>query len=104
LFTLLGLPRIEPSVVALSRAMPNIMNLPIISGFVSSALDTAAAEYVAPKSLILDVQRLLGGSDVLKDTQSLGVLIVHIHRATDIKGMDNDGKSGPSRAFLKCGH
>ena len=70
------------------------MNLPVISGFVSSALDTAAAEYVAPKSLILDVQRLLGGGDVQKDTTALGVLVVHIHRATGLKGMDNDGQSG----------
>lgn len=70
------------------------MNLPILSGFISSALDTAAAEYVAPKSLVLDVQRLLGGSDVQKDTQALGVLIVHIHRATGIEAMDNGGRSG----------
>ncbi|KZV63998.1 hypothetical protein PENSPDRAFT_757538 [Peniophora sp. CONT] len=95
MITLLGLPHIQPSVTALSKMMPNIMNLPVISGFVSSALDTAAAEYVAPKSLILDIQRLLGGGDVQKDTTALGVLIVHIHRATGIKGMDSDGASDP---------
>ncbi|KAI0037069.1 hypothetical protein K488DRAFT_39722 [Vararia minispora EC-137] len=93
LFTFLGLPHIKPSVVAMSRAMPNIMNLPLISGFVSSALDTATAKYVAPKCLILDVQRLLGGSDVAKDTRTLGVLVVHIHSAISLKGMDNNGKS-----------
>ncbi|KAI0057306.1 hypothetical protein BV25DRAFT_1973301 [Artomyces pyxidatus] len=93
LLTLLGLPRINISVLAMSRALPNVMNLPFISGFISSALDTAAAEYVAPKSLILDVQKLMGGSDVNKDTQALGVLVVHIHRATGIKKMDTNGTS-----------
>ncbi|KAI0267273.1 hypothetical protein BC834DRAFT_822647 [Gloeopeniophorella convolvens] len=93
LLTLLGLPRITISVTALSRALPNVMNIPFVSGFVSSALDTAAAEYVAPKSLILDVQRLLGGSDIKKDTDALGVLVVHIHRAVNIKKMDTTGSS-----------
>ncbi|KAI0050335.1 hypothetical protein FA95DRAFT_1555850 [Auriscalpium vulgare] len=95
LLTLLGLPRITISVVAMSRALPNVMNLPFVSGFISSALDTAAAEYVAPKSLILDMQQLMGGSDVKKDTEAVGVIVVHVHRATGIKSMDTSGTSDP---------
>ncbi len=66
LVTLMGLPRISISVVPMSRALPNIMNLPFISGFISSAIDTAAAEYVAPKSMTLDLQRLISGDDIKK--------------------------------------
>ncbi|KAA1474408.1 hypothetical protein DENSPDRAFT_905439 [Dentipellis sp. KUC8613] len=93
MFTLMGLPRMSISVTALSHALPNVMNLPFISGFISSSLDTAAAEYVAPKSLILDMQRMIGGGDVSKDTQAVGVIVVHIHRATGIKKMDTTGSS-----------
>ncbi|KAH9937796.1 uncharacterized protein BXZ73DRAFT_89230 [Epithele typhae] len=93
LVTLMGLPRITITVVPMSRILPNIMDLPFISGFISSALDTAAAEYVAPRSLTLDLQRLISGDDIKKDTEAVGVLIVHIHRATGVKAMDTTGSS-----------
>lgn len=94
--TLLGLPRVTISVVALHKFLPNIMNLPFISGFVSSAINTAAAEYVAPKSLTLDLQKLISGDDIKKDTDAIGVLVVHIHRAKGVKAMDASGGSGAS--------
>ncbi|RPD52908.1 hypothetical protein L226DRAFT_617720 [Lentinus tigrinus ALCF2SS1-7] len=93
LVTLLGLPQITISVVPMSRILPNVMEIPFISGFISSALGTAAAEYVAPKSLILDLQRLISGDDIKKDTEAIGVLVVHIHRATGVKKMDTTGSS-----------
>ncbi len=62
----MGLPRITISATPLSKTLPNVMNLPFISGFISSALDTAAAEYVAPKSLTLDLQALISGDDIKK--------------------------------------
>ena len=64
--TLLGLPHITISVVPLSEHLPNVMNIPFISGFISSAINTAAAEYVAPKSLTLDLQKLISGDDIKK--------------------------------------
>lgn len=70
------------------------MNLPFISGFVSSAINTAVAEYVAPKSLTLDLQRLIAGDNIKKDTEAIGVLVVHIHRAWNMKKMDVAGSSG----------
>lgn len=94
MITLLGLPHITISVVALHNFLPNIMNLPFISGFVSSAIDTAAAEYVAPKSLTLDLQQLISGDDIKKDTEAIGVLVVHLHRARGVKRMDASGGSG----------
>ncbi|TFY71782.1 hypothetical protein EVG20_g1232 [Dentipellis fragilis] len=93
MFTLMGLPRMSIAVTVLSRAMPNVMNIPFISGFISSSLNTAAAEYIAPKSLILDMQRLIGGGDITKDTQAVGVIVIHIHRATGMKKMDTTGSS-----------
>ncbi|KAH8101754.1 hypothetical protein BXZ70DRAFT_1071093 [Cristinia sonorae] len=91
--SLMGLPRITISVIPLAKFLPNVMNLPFVSGFISSAIDTAVAEYVAPKSLTVDLQQLISGDDMKKDTEAIGVLIVHIHRATGVKGMDVDGKS-----------
>ncbi|KAI0703039.1 hypothetical protein BC835DRAFT_1079650 [Cytidiella melzeri] len=91
--TLLGLPRVTISVVPINRILPNIMNLPFISGFVSSAINTAAAEYVAPKSLTLDLQRLISGDDIKKDTDAIGVLVVHIHRAKGVRKADASGSS-----------
>ncbi|THH27196.1 hypothetical protein EUX98_g6993 [Antrodiella citrinella] len=91
--SLMGLPRITISVIPLAKLLPNVMDLPFVSGFISSAIDTAVAEYVAPKSLTLDLQQLISGDDIKKDTEALGVLVVHIHRATDVKGMDANGSS-----------
>jgi Ca2+-dependent lipid-binding protein len=92
--TLLGLPRITIAVVPIHKFLPNIMDIPFISGFVSSAIDTAAAEYVAPNSLTLDLQRLISGDDIKKDTDAIGVLVVHIHRAKGVKKSDTTGSSG----------
>ncbi|EMD37079.1 hypothetical protein CERSUDRAFT_114979 [Gelatoporia subvermispora B] len=100
LVTLLGLPRITISATPLSEHLPNVMNIPFISGFISSALDTAAAEYVAPKSLTLDLQKLISGDDIKKDTDAIGVLVVHIHRATGVKAMDANGKSADPYVVL----
>ncbi|CAE6406868.1 unnamed protein product [Rhizoctonia solani] len=91
--TLLGLPRISISVVPLHQRLTNIMNLPLVSTFISNSVNTAVAEYVAPKSLKLDVQRLISGDDVKRDTDAIGILVVTIHRATELKAGDLDGGS-----------
>ncbi|GAB1526060.1 hypothetical protein RhiTH_009226 [Rhizoctonia solani] len=94
--TLLGLPRISISVVPLHQHFTNIMNLPLVSTFISNSVNTAVAQYVAPKSLKLDVQRLISGDDVKRDTDAIGILVVTIHRATELKVADLDGGSvGP---------
>ncbi|PCH37535.1 hypothetical protein WOLCODRAFT_128544, partial [Wolfiporia cocos MD-104 SS10] len=93
--TLLGLPHITVSAVPLSEKLPNVMNIPFISGFVSSAINTAVAEYVAPKSLTIDLQKIISGDDIKKDTLTIGVLVVHIHRATGLESADTGGGSDP---------
>lgn len=108
----MGLPRISISVTPMARNLPNVMNIPVLSSFISSAIDTACAEYVAPRSLTLDMQQLISGDDIKKgikalipiiawlltvsisDTMSIGVVIVHIHRGIGLKKMDSRESSG----------
>jgi Ca2+-dependent lipid-binding protein len=75
--------------------MPNLMDLPLISRFVQSSVDAAMAQYVAPKSLTLDLKDMLMGDDFKKDTTARGVLMVTIKRAFDFK--QGDGGIGPKK-------
>lgn len=91
--TFLGQPRADISCVPLSKHSPNIMDVPLISKFVQSSIDAALSEYVAPKSLALDLKQMLVGDDFKKDTVSRGVILVYIKRAKGFK--QGDGGIGP---------
>ncbi|KAH8885012.1 hypothetical protein GQ53DRAFT_879311 [Thozetella sp. PMI_491] len=91
--TFLGQPRANLSCVPLSKHNLNIMNVPLISKFVQSSVDAALAEYVAPKSLTLDLKDMLVGDDFKKDTLARGVIFVHIKKAVGFK--QGDGGFGP---------
>lgn len=91
--TFLGQPKADLSCVPLSRHSLNIMDVPLISSFVQSSIDAALAEYVAPKSLTLDLKDMLVGDDFKKDTSARGVVVVHIKKARDFK--EGDGNLGP---------
>lgn len=99
--TFLGQPKVDLSCIPLSRHAVNIMDVPLISNFVQSAVDAAMAEYVAPKSLTLDLKDMLAGDDFKKDTVARGVLVVHIKRGHDFKCGDpgipliKDGSADP---------
>ena len=99
--TFLGQPKVDISCTPLSRHALNIMDVPLISNFVQSAVDAAMAEYVAPKSLNLDLKDMLAGNDFKKDTNARGVLVVNIKRGYDFKKGDQgiplvkDGSSDP---------
>lgn len=86
--TLLGQPKADLACVPLTKKGLNIMDLPIISSFVQSSIDAALAEYVAPKSLTLDLKDMLVGDDFKKDTHARGVVIVRIKRGRDFKAGD----------------
>lgn len=86
--TFLGQPKVDLSCVPLTQKGLNIMNVPLISRFVQSAVDAAMAEYVAPRSLTLDLRDMLVGDDFKKDTNARGVLVVHVKRAFDFKQGD----------------
>ncbi|KAG8407826.1 hypothetical protein J3458_020138 [Metarhizium acridum] len=87
--TFMGQPKVDVRCVPLSRRGLNIMDIPLISNFVQSAIDAAVAEYVAPKSLTVDLKDILAGDDFKKDTVSRGVLMIHIKRGYDFKMGDS---------------
>lgn len=91
--TFLGQPSVDLSCVPLSKHSPNLMDVPFISNFVQSSVDAALAEYVAPKSLALDLKEMLMGDDSKKDTVSTGVILIYIKYATKFK--QGDGDIGP---------
>lgn len=62
----MGVPKVSVSVVPLAKALPNVLDLPLISGFVQSAIAAAANEYVAPKSLTLNLAQMLVGDGIKK--------------------------------------
>lgn len=86
--TFLGQPRADLSCVPLSKHLPNLMDVPLISSFVQSSIDAALAEYVAPKSLTLDLKDILVGDDFKKDTVARGVIMVLIKEAKGFKDGD----------------
>lgn len=92
-FTFLGQPKADLSCVPLSKHNLNVMDVPLISSFVQSAIDAALAEYVAPKSLTLDLKDMLMGEDFKKDTSNRGVVWIYIKQARGFK--QGDGGIGP---------
>jgi hypothetical protein len=93
--TFLGQPKADLSCVPLTKHGLNIMDVPLISSFVQSSIDAALAEYVAPKSLTLDLKDMLVGDDFKKDTNTRGIIVVKIKKAEGFK--EGDGSFGPLR-------
>ena len=93
-FSLMGLPHVQAGCVPLVKKGVNILNLPLISNFVNSAIGAAASLYVAPKSMSLDLSMMLKGDDIQKDTLALGVVWVRIHRAIGLSKQDKRGSDG----------
>ena len=61
----MGLPKISLSITPLHKKMlPNIMDIPFLSDFISKSINLAVQEYVAPKSMILDLQTLLSSDGI----------------------------------------
>ncbi|PWN47037.1 hypothetical protein IE53DRAFT_275014 [Violaceomyces palustris] len=94
-FTLMGVPRVEISAIPMTRALPNVLDLPLISSFVQSSIAAAANMYVAPKSMTLNMAQMLSGDGIKKDTDAVGVLVVEIEHGADLSAQDANGKSDP---------
>lgn len=104
--TFLGQPKVNLSCVPLNRRAFNIMDIPFISNFVQSAIDAAMAEFVAPKSLTLDLKDMLAGDDFKKDTVAVGVLMIRIKRGFEFKIGDSGIpmiKEGSSDPYVSVG-
>lgn len=91
----MGQPQADLSCIPLSRHALNLMDVPLISSFVQSSIDAALAEYVAPKSLTLNLKDMLVGDDFKKDTVTRGVVMIYIKSASGFK--EGDGGIGPLR-------
>ncbi|KIS69626.1 uncharacterized protein UMAG_02161 [Mycosarcoma maydis] len=104
-FTLMGVPKVEISAIPMLKALPNVLDLPLISGFVQSSIAAAANMYVAPKSMTLNMAQILSGDGIKKDTDAVGVLVVEIEYGEGLSAQDANGKSDPYvvLAFAKFG-
>ncbi|GAA6059867.1 hypothetical protein JCM10212_007072 [Sporobolomyces blumeae] len=94
-FTLMGVPAIEASAIPLSRALPNVLDLPLISGFVQSSIAAATSVYCAPKSMTMNIAQMISGDGVKRDTKALGVFMITIHYAENLSAQDDNGTSDP---------
>ncbi|KOS18903.1 Meiotically up-regulated protein [Escovopsis weberi] len=92
--TLMGRPKVQAGCTPMVEKGVNILNLPLISNFVNWAIGATASMYVAPKSLTLDVSKMLQGDDIQKETFALGVIYIKIHKATGLSKQDNRGSRG----------
>lgn len=93
-FTLMGLPKVQAGCTPMIERGVNILNLPLISNFVNWAIGAAASMYVAPKSMTLDLSKMLQGDDIKKETEALGVLFIRIHKAVGLSKQDQRGSKG----------
>ncbi|EKM56362.1 uncharacterized protein PHACADRAFT_172085 [Phanerochaete carnosa HHB-10118-sp] len=93
--TLMGVPKVEVSVEPFTKKLPNVLDLPMIKKFVEMGIAAACAEYIAPKSLTLNLAQMLVGDGVQKDTKALGVIVVTVHHAVGLDAQDSNGKSDP---------
>ena len=104
-FTFMGLPKIDASAVPLTSRGLNVLKLPLISGFINSSIAAALDIYVAPKSLIMDMSKILQGDSVKKETDAMGLIYIKIKSAEGISAQDRSGKSDPfiTLAFSEFG-
>ncbi|KAK0461108.1 uncharacterized protein EV420DRAFT_1619590 [Desarmillaria tabescens] len=88
--TLLGQPKVEIHCTPLAQNFLNIMDIPGLSGWLQSAIDMAVGQYVAPRSLNLDLKTLLTGKEKM-DTDAIGAVIVTLKSAQGFRNGD-EGK------------
>ncbi|KAJ6628963.1 hypothetical protein B0H10DRAFT_1990062 [Mycena sp. CBHHK59/15] len=87
--TLLGQPKVTLKCTPLAKSFLNVMDVPGLSGWLQSAIDAAVGEYVAPRSLNLDLKTMLSGREQM-DTEALGVVVVIVKSAVGFKDGDGD--------------
>lgn len=104
-FTLMGIPKVSVSCIPMVEKGINVLNLPLISSFVNAGIATAANEYVAPKSMSLELGKMLMSDDVKKETEAVGLLWIDIHKAIGLSKQDRSGSSDAyiTLAFSKYG-
>lgn len=96
-FTLMGTPQVSVSCIPMVEWGFNVVNLPLISQFVNSSIEATANEFVAPRSMTLEVGKMLLGDDVKKEVEAVGVLWIRIKKAV---GLSKQDKKGSSDAYI----
>ncbi|KHJ33498.1 putative meiotically up-regulated protein [Erysiphe necator] len=96
-FTLMGLPKVQVSCIPMIQVGINVLNLPIISKFINESIVTVVNKYVAPRSITLDIGRILNGDDIQKEVETVGVLWIIIHKVFGLSNQDRRGsdRGGP---------
>lgn len=85
--TLLGQPKVALKCTPLAKNFFNVMDVPGLSGWLHRSIDAAIAEYVAPRSINLDLKTMLMGRDKM-DTEAIGVIIVNVKSAKGFRDGD----------------
>ncbi|KAE9398780.1 hypothetical protein BT96DRAFT_920658 [Gymnopus androsaceus JB14] len=98
--TLLGQPKVSVTATPLAKNFLNVMDVPGLSGWLHKSIDAAISEYVAPRSLTMDLKTLLMGREKM-DTEAHGILWITIKCAEGFKNGDGievwkseDGRKG----------
>lgn len=85
--TFLGQPKVSISCTPLAKSFLNVMDIPGLRGWLQTNVDEVMAKYVAPRSLTLDLKKILGGKEKL-DTDAKGLVFVRVRRATGFRNGD----------------
>lgn len=83
-------PAVSVSAIPLARALPNVLNLPLISSFVRNAIAAGTAVFTAPKSLTLNVEDIMANA-AIGDTRAAGVFIITVEHAEGLSAQDKNG-------------
>ncbi|KAF8749825.1 Protein kinase C conserved region 2 (CalB) [Rhizoctonia solani] len=94
-FTLMGVPGVEVSAIPMSKVLPNVLDLPLVARFVKMAIAAGTAEFVAPKSMTLNIQEMLSGAAIGGRYACCGVFLITIHHAENLSAQDRNGRSDP---------
>jgi Ca2+-dependent lipid-binding protein len=93
-FSLVGFPHVQAGCTPMFRTGVNVLNVPVISNFVNYAVRTASSLFAAPKSMTMDMDAVLKGDEIHKETQALGIMWVRIYRAAGLSRQDRRGSEG----------
>ncbi|KAE9403535.1 hypothetical protein BT96DRAFT_990199 [Gymnopus androsaceus JB14] len=98
--TILGQPKVLVTTMLLAKNFLNVMDVPGLSGWLHKSIDAAISEYVAPRSLTMDLKTLLMGREKM-DTEAHGIVWITIKCAEGFNNGDGievwkieDGRKG----------
>ncbi|KAF9071786.1 hypothetical protein BDP27DRAFT_1321352 [Rhodocollybia butyracea] len=98
--TLMGQPQLSLTATPLAKNFLNVMDIPGLSSWLHRSIHDAISEYVAPRSLTVDLKAVLIGREIM-DTKTRGILWITVISAEGFKNGDGieiwkseDGRKG----------